>query len=166
MKNLRFALLGAALAGVLAATASADAPTTVTIKMVAQNDSGETGTATLTQVADGVRVSVKLDGAPKDVPQPTHIHVGNCGHINKAPEYPLASTTNGASLDGERHPTCRSPQGHVRHQRAQERRRPRDVRLVREHRCTVTDFPNFAQRSLKTAYGLKPDAVFFCMFVR
>jgi Cu/Zn superoxide dismutase len=98
MKNLRFALLGAALAGVLAATASADAPTTVTIKMVAQNDSGETGTATLTQVADGVRVSVKLDGAPKDVPQPTHIHVGNCGHSNKAPEYPLASTTNGASL--------------------------------------------------------------------
>jgi Cu/Zn superoxide dismutase len=98
MKNLRFALLGAALAGVLSATASADAPTTVTIKMVAQNDSGENGTATLTQVADGVRVSVKLDGAPKDVPQPTHIHVGNCGHINKAPEYPLASTTNGASL--------------------------------------------------------------------
>jgi Cu/Zn superoxide dismutase len=98
MKNLRFALLGVALAGVLAATASADAPATVTIKMVAQNDSGENGTATLTQVADGVRVSVKLDGAPKDVPQPTHIHVGNCGHINKAPEYPLASTTNGASL--------------------------------------------------------------------
>lgn len=98
MRNLRFALLGAALAGVLAAAASADAPTTVTIKMVAQNDSGENGTATLTQVADGVRVSVKLDGTPKDVPQPTHIHVGNCGHINKAPEYPLASTTNGESL--------------------------------------------------------------------
>ena len=96
MKQLRFALLGAALAGMLAAAASAaDAPTTLTIKMVAQNDSGENGTATLTQVADGVRVAVKLDGAPKDVPQPTHIHVGNCGHINKAPEYPLAPTVNG-----------------------------------------------------------------------
>lgn len=98
MRNLRFALLGAALAGVLAAAASADAPTTVTIKMVAQNDSGENGMATLTQVADGVRVAVKLDGTPQDVPQPTHIHVGNCGHINKAPEYPLANTVNGTSL--------------------------------------------------------------------
>ena len=98
MKSLRFALLGAALAGVLAAAASADTPTTITIKMVAQNNSGENGTATLTQVADGVRVAVKLDGAPTDVPQPTHIHVGNCGHINKAPEYPLANTVNGVGL--------------------------------------------------------------------
>ncbi len=98
MKSLRFALLGAALAGVLAAAASADTPTTVTIKMVAQNDSGENGMATLTQVSDGVRVAVKLDGTPQDVPQPTHIHIGNCGHINKAPEYPLANTVNGASL--------------------------------------------------------------------
>jgi len=98
MKSLRFALLGAALAGVLAAAASADTPTTVTIKMVAQNDSGENGSATLTQVSDGVRVAVKLDGTPQDVPQPTHIHIGNCGHINKAPEYPLANTVNGTSL--------------------------------------------------------------------
>jgi len=98
MKNLRFALLGAALAGVLAATASAAAPTSITIKMVAQNDSGENGAAVLTQVADGTRVEVKLDGAPKDVAQPTHIHIGNCGHINKAPEYPLSPTTNGTSV--------------------------------------------------------------------
>jgi len=98
MKSLRFALLGAALASVLAAAASADTPASVTIKMVAQNDSGENGTAILTQVSDGVRVAVKLDGTPQDVPQPTHIHIGNCGHINKAPEYPLANTVNGASL--------------------------------------------------------------------
>jgi hypothetical protein len=95
MRNLRFALLGAALASVVAATALAAAPTTITIKMVAQNDSGENGTATLTDTTDGTRVEVKLDGAPKDVAQPTHIHVGNCGHINKAPEYPLEPTTNG-----------------------------------------------------------------------
>jgi hypothetical protein len=98
MKHLRFALLGAALAGMLAAAASAATPTTLTVKMVPQNDSGESGTATLTEVADGVRVAVKLDGAPKDVPQPTHIHVGNCGHINKAPEYPLANTVNGEGV--------------------------------------------------------------------
>ena len=98
MKHLRFALLGAALAGMLAAAASAATPTTLTVKMVPQNGSGESGTATLTEVADGVRVAVKLDGAPKDVPQPTHIHVGNCGHINKAPEYPLANTVNGEGV--------------------------------------------------------------------
>ena len=94
MKNLRFVLLGAALVGVLAATASAETPKTITIKMVAQNNSGENGTAVLTQVADGTKVEVKLDGQPKDVAQPTHIHVGNCGNINKAPEYPLTATTN------------------------------------------------------------------------
>ena len=58
MKQLRFALLGAAFAGMLATIAfAADAPSTLTIKMVAQNDSGENGTATLTQVTDGVRVA-------------------------------------------------------------------------------------------------------------
>jgi len=35
--------------------------------------------------------------APKDVPQPTHIHIGTCGNINKAPEYPLRNTVNGAA---------------------------------------------------------------------
>jgi opacity protein-like surface antigen len=99
MHYFRFALLGAALAGSLASTAlAADAPTSITIKMVAQNGSGENGTATLEQVADGVKVTVKLDGAPQDTPQPTHIHVGNCGHINKAPEYPLSNTVNGAGV--------------------------------------------------------------------
>jgi hypothetical protein len=98
MNKLRFALLGAALLGIIAASPPASAPTTITIKMVAQNDSGENGTAVLTQVADGTRVEVKLDGAPTDVAQPTHIHVGNCGHINKAPEYPLTATTNGTGV--------------------------------------------------------------------
>ncbi|HTU69402.1 MAG TPA: hypothetical protein VMF11_03695 [Candidatus Baltobacteraceae bacterium] len=99
MKNLRFALLAATLAGVLASSTAAAAPvTTLTVKMVAQNDSGENGTAVLTQVSDGVRIAVKLDGTPQDVPQPTHIHIGNCGHINKAPEYPLSNTVNGSGL--------------------------------------------------------------------
>jgi len=96
--KLRITLLAAALAGTLAAAAIADTPQTLTVKMIAQNDSGENGSATLTQVADGVRVEVKLDGAPADTPQPTHIHIGNCGHINKAPEYPLSNTVNGAGV--------------------------------------------------------------------
>ncbi|HTX57146.1 MAG TPA: hypothetical protein VMD47_08590 [Candidatus Acidoferrales bacterium] len=98
MKLFLAALLGAALTGALALQAIAQAPTTVTVKMVAQSDSGENGTAVLTQVSDGTRIEVKLDGTPKDVPQPTHIHIGNCGHINKAPEYPLNNTVNGTSV--------------------------------------------------------------------
>jgi hypothetical protein len=94
MKIIRTALIGIALAGTLAASALA-APQSITIKMNALNDSGENGTATLTQTAEGVNVAVALDGAPADVPQPTHIHIGTCGHINKAPEYALKNTVDG-----------------------------------------------------------------------
>jgi Cu/Zn superoxide dismutase len=97
MKALRFVLLGTALAGMVAAAAIADAPMSVTVKMVAENGSGENGTAVLTQEADGVKVDVSLDGAPKDTPQPTHIHVGTCDNLNKAPKYPLTNTVDGKS---------------------------------------------------------------------
>ena len=98
MKHLRFALLAAALASALVAVVyAAEAPKSITIKMVAENGSGENGSATLTQVADGVLVAVKLDNTPQGTPQPTHIHIGTCAKINKAPEYPLANTVNGAS---------------------------------------------------------------------
>ena len=45
--------------------------------MVAQNDSGENGTATLTQVADGVRVSVKLDDGTKIATAAVRMHPGH-----------------------------------------------------------------------------------------
>lgn len=90
-------LLGALCAGALAAAvpATAATPTSITIKMKALNDSGENGTATLTQESDGLKVVVALDGAPATTPQPTHIHIGTCGHINKAPEYALKNTVDG-----------------------------------------------------------------------
>jgi Cu/Zn superoxide dismutase len=97
MKILRFALLGTALAGMLAAAAAADAPMSLTVKMTAQNGSGESGTAVLTQTADGVKVVITLTGAPKDTPQPTHIHPGTCAKLNPAPKYPLTNTVNGSS---------------------------------------------------------------------
>jgi hypothetical protein len=97
MKILRFALLGTALAGMLAAAAAADAPMSLTVKMTAQNGSGESGTAVLTQTADGVKVVITLTGAPKDTPQPTHIHPGTCAKLTPAPKYPLTNTVNGSS---------------------------------------------------------------------
>lgn len=94
MNLTRSLTLAAAFAVAFTATAAAS-PDSVTIKMVALNGSGENGTATLTQVDGGLQVVVSLTNAPKDTPQPTHIHVGNCGNINKAPEYPLTNTVNG-----------------------------------------------------------------------
>jgi len=64
--------------------------------MKALNKSNENGTAMLTQVKGGVQVVVTLKNAPKTA-QPTHIHVGTCGNINKSPEFALLNTVAGKS---------------------------------------------------------------------
>src|SRR5579863_1452595 len=87
MKSIRLALTAAALVALGGATlvAAHAATTAVTVDMKALNGSGETGTATVTQGSDGVKVVVTLKNAPAGV-QPTHIHIGTCGNINAAPE--------------------------------------------------------------------------------
>lgn len=90
-----FALVVVMLAG--AAIASAADPVTVVLN--AQNDSGESGTATLTDLGNGkVRVEVKVTGAPAGVPQPLHIHEGTCANLNPKPTYPLTSAVDGVSV--------------------------------------------------------------------
>jgi Cu/Zn superoxide dismutase len=85
-----------ALAAILTATVcTAYAADSLTIKMNALNNSGENGTAVLTQQEDGVHIVVTLANAPKDTPQPTHIHIGTCGNIKAAPEYALQNTVDG-----------------------------------------------------------------------
>lgn len=98
MKSIRFTLAAAALLTIGSATlvAANAATTAVTVDMKALNGSGETGTATVTQESDGVKVVVSLKNAPADA-QPTHIHIGTCGNIKAAPEYALESVTNGSS---------------------------------------------------------------------
>ena len=78
--------------GVVTAAGSSD---THTITMKALNGSGEDGTAVISETDQGLSVVISLKNAPKDVPQPTHIHAGNCGKINASPEYPLENTVNG-----------------------------------------------------------------------
>jgi Cu/Zn superoxide dismutase len=89
----------AVLAALLATSAVSYAgkPQTLNVQMNALNDSGETGTATLTQLPKGVKVEVSLKGAP-DTSQPTHIHPGTCTKLNPAPEAPLSPLTNGTSV--------------------------------------------------------------------
>lgn len=68
--------------------------TTVTLESV--NDSGEAGTATLTEENGQTKVEIALTGYVQDVQQPAHIHIGECPGVG-AVKYPLTSIVNGAS---------------------------------------------------------------------
>jgi hypothetical protein len=98
MRFARLALAALALAALIPAglVPAAAATTGLTVAMKPLNDSGESGTATLSQQSDGVKVVVALKNAPA-AGQPTHIHIGTCGNIKAAPEYALVSLENGAS---------------------------------------------------------------------
>lgn len=62
------------------------------------NESGETGTATLSEVEGKVTVTVAMSGYPDDgVPQPAHIHVGECPEVGEV-AYPLTPLENGESI--------------------------------------------------------------------
>jgi len=104
----KFAVLGAALmlGATVAPAVAADmvsqmAPMTMgkaplTIPLKPQNGSGESGTATLTDTPAGLRVVISLKGAPAG-PQPAHIHLGSCAHLNPVPKYPLTNVVAGKS---------------------------------------------------------------------
>jgi hypothetical protein len=95
MRNIA-RLLSLSIVALALTLPAAAATNTLTVKMNALNGSGENGTATLTQQPKGVQVVIKLVNAPATA-QPTHIHIGTCGNIKKAPEYPLNNTVNGSS---------------------------------------------------------------------
>jgi hypothetical protein len=84
-----FALSAAYLAPASAATS------TLTVKMSAQNGSGENGTATLTQSGTDVNVVIAIPNGPAG-PQPAHIHDGTCAGIQGV-VYPLTSIVSGNS---------------------------------------------------------------------
>ena len=54
--------------------------TTLTIAVTAQNDSGQSGTATLSADGDQTRVVIDLGNSPGG-PQPAHIHTGTCANL-------------------------------------------------------------------------------------
>jgi hypothetical protein len=69
----------------------------VTIQLDAQNDSGESGTATLNSQGAQTKVVLALENPASESPQPAHIHKGTCEDLDPAPAYPLANVTAGAS---------------------------------------------------------------------
>ena len=67
----------------------------VTVELAEQNDSGESGTATLTPDGEQTTVTIELTGAPS-TPQPAHIHSGSCAELGDV-VHPLDDVTDGMS---------------------------------------------------------------------
>ena len=87
--------LGVTMVGVASFAFAADS---ATAKLAAQNNSGETGTATLTKAGDNqTKVVLDVKGAPAGVSQPVHIHKGTCDKLDAKPTYPLSPLVNGKS---------------------------------------------------------------------
>jgi hypothetical protein len=97
MRIVRLSLASLALfvCAALPFAAVTAATNTLTVTLNALSNSGETGTATLTQVTGGVQVVLAIKGAPSTA-QPAHIHTGTCADL-KGVVYPLTSVTNGSS---------------------------------------------------------------------
>ncbi len=91
----RFGLGALILCGAVALVGAAASP--VTVHLMAQNGSGQSGTATLTQNGSDVVVSVTMSGVPSGVAEPAHIHPGTCAKLNPSPKYPLTNATLGTT---------------------------------------------------------------------
>jgi hypothetical protein len=85
-----------ALLGV-AWTSPAEAAGPVTVQLKPQNNSGESGTATLSEAGGKTKVVVDIKGQPAGTPQPLHVHKGTCSKLDPAPAYGLTTLSNGKS---------------------------------------------------------------------
>jgi hypothetical protein len=100
--RLLAALIAALVGGGLALAQDAKKSTeksakAVSVKLGAQNNSGEKGSARLTPQGDKTKVDITVKGAPKGVQQPAHIHEGSCAKLDPKPKYPLQNVVDGKS---------------------------------------------------------------------
>jgi hypothetical protein len=89
-KSLGVLLVACAL---IAGCAAASQPG-VTIQLETLNNSGVTGTVTLTPLGDRTQVDVDVDPAGHP-DMPSHIHPGDCAHLVPQPKYPLRNVVDG-----------------------------------------------------------------------
>ena len=68
------------------------------VPLTAENGSGESGYAILYPHGAYTRVIVHLNGTPKGIAQPDHIHPGTCPNVNPRPAYMLNLVKNGRSV--------------------------------------------------------------------
>jgi hypothetical protein len=78
-------------------TAASDGGRTITVELATQNDSGESGTATLTEQGSQTAVVLALENLAAEAAQPAHIHKGTCAELDPVPTYPLTNVVDGAS---------------------------------------------------------------------
>jgi len=71
--------------------------TQIIVELTEENDSGESGTAILVKENGQVIVTLSMIGAPENVSQPVHIHVGSCPEVGEV-KYPLTNVLNGESV--------------------------------------------------------------------
>lgn len=70
----------------------------LTVKLEAQSNSGQSGSATLFPEGEKTRVVIELFNTPPGVAQPAHIHAGRCDKLDKAPKWPLEALKGGRSV--------------------------------------------------------------------
>lgn len=85
---------GGSMAGPMHGAGSA-----VTVTMMPQNGSNESGMATLAQTSKGLSVTLVMNVAPSQA-QPAHIHKGTCSKLDPTPAYPLHNVTKGTDSQG------------------------------------------------------------------
>jgi hypothetical protein len=86
-----------AIAVVLMLAACAAPGPSRTVQLVTLNNSGVTGSVTLTDVGQGnTQVEVRVEPAG-NLDMPAHIHPGSCVDLVPQPRYPLRNVVNGAS---------------------------------------------------------------------
>lgn len=78
------------------ATSTSTIPSSIQVKLSEQNNSGQSGTAILTETNGKTKVIVNFTGKPSGVAQPAHIHLSSCATIG-AVKYPLTNVDKGAS---------------------------------------------------------------------
>lgn len=70
----------------------------VSVKLEAQSNSGQNGTATLMPEGDTTKVVIEIPNMPAGVAQPAHIHLGRCDKLDKAPKWRLEDVKDGRSV--------------------------------------------------------------------
>ena len=75
---------------------STTATKSLQITIAAQNNSGISGNAVITDVDGKSKVVVSVTGAPADIEEPAHLHVGSCANLGD-PKYTLAPVINGTA---------------------------------------------------------------------
>lgn len=68
----------------------------VTVDLVEQNGSGQSGTVVLTADGEKTTVAITLDNPPA-APQPAHIHKGTCSELDPTPAHGLENVVDGES---------------------------------------------------------------------